>query len=174
MLYLCCMELQELMWSLSRSWFPSTVFCATIIKSTQDREVPTTKNINGLYGYEFVGVKGCGWKISIFMDSIVPKCVLCGRKISSIYSQDSKAQKCVFWLFFRLALNSGCESLMSTQRYGVHIWKHSKLQRKTWWIWWSLPKSQCRKSSLTRYACSVLVEKPDKNITKTVWIFLDL
>jgi hypothetical protein len=27
---------------------------------------------------------------------------------------------------------------------------------------------------LTRYACSVLVEKPDKNITKTVWIFLDL
>jgi hypothetical protein len=29
-------------------------------KSTQDREVPTTKNINGLYGYEFVGAKGCG------------------------------------------------------------------------------------------------------------------
>jgi hypothetical protein len=54
------MELQELMWSSSRSYFAPTVFCATINKSTQDREVPTTKNINGLYGYEFVGPKGCG------------------------------------------------------------------------------------------------------------------
>jgi len=51
---------QELMWSSSRSCFPPTVFCATIEKSTLDREVSTTKNINGLYGYEFVGAKGCG------------------------------------------------------------------------------------------------------------------
>ncbi len=55
-----------------------------------------------------------------FMDSTVPKCVLCGRNMSILF-MDSKAQKCVFWCCFRLALNLGCESLMSTQRYGVHI-----------------------------------------------------
>jgi DNA-directed RNA polymerase subunit RPC12/RpoP len=39
----------------------------------------------------------CGRKMSIlFMDSKAQNCVLCGRKISSIYSQDSKAQKRVF------------------------------------------------------------------------------
>jgi hypothetical protein len=39
----------------------------------------------------------CGRNMSIiFMDSKAQSCVLFGRKSSSIYSQDSKAQKCVF------------------------------------------------------------------------------
>ncbi len=39
----------------------------------------------------------CGRNMSIlFMDSKAQSCVLFGRKISSIYSQDSKAQKFVF------------------------------------------------------------------------------